>query len=112
MPTYDYRCKACNHHFEAFQRMSDAPLSTCPECGGEVQRLITGGTGLIFKGSGFYITDYKDNGNGSHKAGEKKTGDSASQPKAAEKESSSKPEKNAENKDTPKTGSATSKSDE
>lgn len=111
MPTYDYRCKACHHHFEAFQRMSDDPLSICPECGGEVQRLITGGTGLIFKGSGFYITDYKDNGNGSHQAGEKKTANNNSEPKTAEKESS-KPEKTAERKNSEKTDSAASKSNE
>ncbi len=60
MPTYDYKCKKCGHRFEAFQRMTDEPLKACPECQGEVQRLITGGTGLIFKGSGFYITDYKN----------------------------------------------------
>lgn len=59
MPTYDYECSDCGHSFEAFQSMSDEPLSTCPECGGSVKRLIGGGTGIIFKGSGFYVTDNK-----------------------------------------------------
>jgi len=67
MPSYDYECKACGYRFEAFQQMSDAPFSRCPECGKlEVRRLIGGGLGVIFKGSGFYTTDNpKSGGNGS-----------------------------------------------
>jgi len=57
MPTYEYECKSCGHTFEAFQSMSDAPLSKCPECGKEIRRLINGGGGIIFKGSGFYVND-------------------------------------------------------
>jgi len=57
MPTYEYECKTCSHSFEVFQSMSDQPLKDCPECGKEVRRLIFGGTGVIFKGSGFYVTD-------------------------------------------------------
>ena len=57
MPTYEYECKTCGHSFEAFQSMSDAPLSECPECGKDIRRVINGGTGVIFKGSGFYVTD-------------------------------------------------------
>ena len=57
MPTYEYECIECKHGFETFQAMSDPPLKTCPECGKEVRRLIFGGTGVIFKGSGFYVTD-------------------------------------------------------
>jgi putative FmdB family regulatory protein len=57
MPTYEYECKSCGHGFEVFQSMSDPPLKDCPECGKEVRRLILGGTGVIFKGSGFYVTD-------------------------------------------------------
>ena len=60
MPTYEYRCEQCGHQFEAFQSISAEPLSECPICNGWVHRLIGGGTGLIFKGSGFYITDYKN----------------------------------------------------
>jgi putative FmdB family regulatory protein len=57
MPTYEYECKDCKHTFEAFQSMKDEPLSVCPECGGTVRRLLSGGAGLIFKGQGFYVTD-------------------------------------------------------
>ena len=58
MPTYDYICEKCNHSFEYFQSMSDSHLKECPECKGKVRRLVSGGSGLIFKGSGFYLTDY------------------------------------------------------
>ena len=59
MPTYEYKCDSCGYVFEEFQSMKDDPLSKCPKCGGKVQRLIGPGAGLIFKGSGFYLTDYK-----------------------------------------------------
>lgn len=59
MPTYEYECRECGHAFERFQSMSDAPIRTCPECGGEVRRLISAGGGLVFKGPGFYATDYR-----------------------------------------------------
>jgi putative FmdB family regulatory protein len=59
MPTYQYQCTECSYEFEEFQMISDDPIETCPECGGKVQRLISGGAGLLFKGSGFYITDYR-----------------------------------------------------
>lgn len=71
MPTYAYRCTTCGRTFDVFQPMSAAPLEQCPEtvCSnlsavgrGKVERLISGGAGLIFNGSGFYITDYKRNG--------------------------------------------------
>jgi len=66
MPTYEYTCPKCGHNFEAFQPMKDAPLKKCPKCGKTgVKRLIGGGAGLIFKGTGFYITDYKNKGSGS-----------------------------------------------
>ena len=60
MPTYEYECKGCSHTFEVFQSMSAAPLTSCPQCGKEVRRLINGGNGIIFKGSGFYVTDTKN----------------------------------------------------
>lgn len=59
MPTYDYVCGACGHEFEAFQSMKDAPLTDCPTCQGPVKRKVGGGTGIIFKGTGFYINDSK-----------------------------------------------------
>ncbi|MCK5852373.1 zinc ribbon domain-containing protein [bacterium] len=61
MPTYDYECKNCQHAFEEFHSMSAKPVKKCPECGGKVIRLIGSGAGIIFKGSGFYETDYKKN---------------------------------------------------
>ncbi len=60
MPTYEYACTKCGHELEAFQSMKDAPLKKCPACGkAALKRKVGGGAGLIFKGSGFYITDYK-----------------------------------------------------
>ena len=58
MPTYEYKCKDCGYTFEKFQRMKDEPIAKCPTCRGKVQRLIGTGAGVIFKGSGFYATDY------------------------------------------------------
>jgi putative FmdB family regulatory protein len=63
MPTYEYYCPTCDATFDYFQSITAEPLSACPECHNPVQRKISGGAGLIFKGSGFYITDYKKNGN-------------------------------------------------
>ena len=60
MPTYQYECTACSHEFEAFQSMTEAKLTKCPKCGKKkLARLIGSGAGMIFKGSGFYETDYK-----------------------------------------------------
>jgi putative FmdB family regulatory protein len=60
MPTYEYECTACGHKFEKFQSIKAAPIKKCPECGKQkVKRLIGIGAGLLFKGSGFYITDYR-----------------------------------------------------
>jgi putative FmdB family regulatory protein len=84
MPTYEYECKECGHGFEVFQAMSDQPIKECPECGKEVRRLIFGGTGVIFKGSGFYVTD-KGKADKSGKAASKpaKTEESAASPCAS-----------------------------
>ncbi|HEX7239527.1 MAG TPA: zinc ribbon domain-containing protein [Longimicrobiaceae bacterium] len=59
MPTYEYRCPSCGSEFEKFQRMSDEPVAECPSCGAASERRLSGGAGLLFKGSGFYITDYR-----------------------------------------------------
>jgi putative FmdB family regulatory protein len=57
MPTYEYECDACAHRFETVQRMSDAPLTECPECGKHIRRVLSAGIGIAFKGSGFYAND-------------------------------------------------------
>lgn len=64
MPNYDYQCDVCGHRFEVFQRMNDAKLEQCPVegCEGRVRRLLGTGAGVIFKGSGFYQTDYRSSG--------------------------------------------------
>ena len=84
MPTYDYECKSCGHVFEFFQSMSDDPLKECPKCGSPVRRLIGGGLGIIFKGSGFYVTDNKSGGGSGNAA---KTGSTSPEDKSKEKSS-------------------------
>ena len=59
MPTYEYQCKQCGLRFERFQNIKEEPIRECPECSGDVKKLISAGAGIIFKGSGFYITDYR-----------------------------------------------------
>jgi putative FmdB family regulatory protein len=59
MPTYDYECGKCGYTFEKFQSITSEPLKKCPKCGGKVRRLIGSGAALIFKGAGFYATDYR-----------------------------------------------------
>ena len=77
MPTYSYRCTKCGHEYDAFQSMKDDPHTDCPECGGKIERLIGGGAGIVFKGSGFYVTDYKkSSGGGSEGSGKSGGGDS------------------------------------
>lgn len=71
MPTYEYECQKCGHIFEAFQLMTAKPLRKCPECGGKVKRLLGTGAGIIFKGSGFYETDYKKSNVSSQSSAEK-----------------------------------------
>ena len=89
MPTYEYQCPS-GHRFELFQKMSEEPRATCPECGAESERVISGGAGFLFKGDGFYITDYR----------------SESYKKEASKETSPAPEsrgkKDSTEKSTPK----------
>jgi putative FmdB family regulatory protein len=75
MPTYDYECEACGHTFEEFQSITEDPLKKCPECGKKkLQRLISGGAAVIFKGSGFYQTDYRSD---SYKSAAKKDAEQA-----------------------------------
>ena len=75
MPTYEYECEKCGHRFELFQSMSDPVRKRCPKCRGKLRRLIGTGAGMIFKGSGFYTTDYRSD---SYKEQKKKeSGDSS-----------------------------------
>lgn len=86
MPTYEYVCAKCGHEMEAFQSMKDAPLTKCPACRkAGLKRKIGGGAGLIFKGTGFYITDYKKSGAKKEAAADKPAAPqpSASKPAAA-----------------------------
>ncbi|MBM3859678.1 MAG: zinc ribbon domain-containing protein [Verrucomicrobia bacterium] len=62
MPTYEYECLKCHHRFDVFQRITEPPKKSCPQCRGRVRRLMGTGAGLLFKGSGFYITDYRKPG--------------------------------------------------
>ncbi len=91
MPTYDYRCTACEHQFELFHSMKDNPKRKCPECGkNALERLIGTGAGVIFKGSGFYETDYrsssyKKGAEADSKSSEKGNGESKSDKPKSEK---------------------------
>jgi putative FmdB family regulatory protein len=128
LPTYEYQCTACGHAFEKFQSIKAAPIKKCPECGkAKVKRLIGMGAGLLFKGSGFYITDYRgDSYSKAAKAdaapttaGESKpAATDASTPKAdakpaeaksAETKSEPKSQPKAEPKPEPKTASRSAK---
>jgi putative FmdB family regulatory protein len=120
MPTYEYKCNACGEAFEKFQPMTAAPVKKCPKCGkSKVRRLISAGGGMIFKGSGFYITDYRSEGyqtsakadSAPAEAGAKSDGKADATAKGdgkAEKKSESKPaEAKAETK--PASGASESK---
>ena len=97
MPTYEYACEKCRHRFEIFQSMKDAPLKSCPKCKKPaLKRLVGTGAGLIFKGSGFYITDYKTKSAGSSGGGESKPSEKSSESK------STSPSSDAKSSATPK----------
>jgi putative FmdB family regulatory protein len=100
MPTYDYECTSCGYTFEVFQSMSDDPLKKCPECGKKVQRLIGGGVGIIFKGSGFYVTDSKKSSSGSTSVSneEKKKPDDSKTPASDTKNGAKEPKETKEKK--------------
>jgi putative FmdB family regulatory protein len=93
MPTYQYRCPHCQYEFEEFQHITDEPISVCPRCKKDTHRLISGGAGFIFKGSGFYITDHRSESYKSAAAKEKTqpsaTGDTSSSSASSSTTSSS-----------------------
>jgi putative FmdB family regulatory protein len=97
MPTYDYQCGACGHEWELFQSMNDSPVKSCPKCKKrKAKRLLGLGAGLIFKGTGFYETDYKKMTGGEAK--EKSSGDSSSSDSGSSDKSSPKKETKKESK--------------
>ena len=103
MPTYDYQCQACNHTWELFQSMNDSPVSTCPKCKKrKAKRLLGLGAGIIFKGTGFYETDYKTK-TGSEKKEVSSDSGSSSSSKSSDSSDSSKPsEKSSDSSSTKK----------
>lgn len=84
MPTYVYGCDACGHQFEKFQKFSDEPVRVCPQCGNVVRRIVQP-AGIVFKGSGWHITDYKRGGNGANN-GENSTNGEAKETKDTTKD--------------------------
>ena len=105
MPTYEYRCRECGNEFEKFQRMSEEPVAECPACGKPAERLLSGGAGLLFKGSGFYITDYRSDG---YKQAAKADDGGSSKPSESksEKKGETKSEPKSEPKSAPKTSTS------
>jgi putative FmdB family regulatory protein len=86
MPTYEYQCKGCSHRFEIWQKMADEPLTICPKCGGTIRRVLFP-AGVVFKGAGFYKTDYANgsNGKGAAENGHSPKSDGAETPKEGDK---------------------------
>lgn len=91
MPTYEYKCTKCGYCFEEFQKMSAAPTKACPKCRGRVKRLIGAGAGFLFKGSGFYATDYRSKDYKKHEKEEAKREGKPTEPKKEEVKGESKP---------------------
>jgi putative FmdB family regulatory protein len=99
MPTYEYQCPD-GHRFEKFQKMSDKPQAKCPVCGKPAIRRISGGAGLVFKGSGFYITDYGKDGKGPRKPEGESAPAAEAKPASDSKADAAKPEKTAKSETT------------
>ena len=93
MPTYDYVCDACQYRFELFQSITESVRRKCPECGKpKLRRLIGGGAGFLFKGSGFYTTDYRSDSYKRAAQADKKSSESKESSSGEKKSSSDKPE--------------------
>jgi putative FmdB family regulatory protein len=106
MPTYEYQCDACDHNFDEFQSFSEEPLKKCPRCGKKkLRRLFGTGTAVIFKGSGFYETDYRSE---SYKAAAKKEQDAAKPADSGKNGAAASP--NGEGKGDSKSGGKSAKS--
>jgi putative FmdB family regulatory protein len=109
MPIYGYRCSSCGHQFEILQKMSDESLKTCPKCQGKLDKIIYP-TGIIYKGSGYYTTDYKASGRDGESSNGKAPSPESKPETKAESGSGSAPEKKAESKAESKPESKDSKS--
>ena len=109
MPLYEYKCEACAHRFERIQKFSDPPVETCPQCGGQVRKLLSS-PAIQFKGSGFYITDY---GSKSEKSKGSEGSEASKEGKESKesKEKSEKSEKKSESTPAPKPETGGSKAD-
>lgn len=99
MPTYEYECEKCGHHFERFQSMTEQALKRCPKCRCKVKRLVGTGAGVLFKGSGFYQTDYRSR---SYKEGVKKEKTDHDSKKGKKDKAASSPKKSTSNQSAPK----------
>ena len=107
MPTYEYECEACGHAFELFQPIGSAPRKTCPECKKRrVRRLIGSGAGIIFKGSGFYETDYRSK---DYQERAKKDAESGTKKSESDSKSSKAPKSSAESGGSKSDGSKSKK---
>ena len=115
MPTYDYRCNACGHTFDELQSFSDPPLTKCPKCKkNKLERLFGGGGAIIFKGGGFYETDYRRAGqkaDGDGEAAKTETKETKAETPAASNGSTAKTESKTESKGESKGGGGAKKKD-
>jgi putative FmdB family regulatory protein len=100
MPTYEYECRRCGHLFEEFQSITAPPRSRCPRCRGKVERLISAGAGIVFKGSGFYVTDARksqqDKSRGDRGSSPSQATEGKDKTKSSDQGRSSEPAKNSE----------------
>lgn len=99
MPTYTYECRKCGHTFDIFHSISATPRVKCEECGGGAKRLMGTGAGIIFKGSGFYETDYKKGKGGDGKSSSSSSSDGKSSDSKSSKSESKKSESSSKSKD-------------
>ncbi len=102
MPTYGYRCPTCSHEYEKLQKISDSTRVKCPRCGKRGERLISGGAGIIFKGSGFYETDYKRAGSAGAKEKTDSGGDKPSKDTSKKTSSGADKSESSKSADKPK----------
>jgi putative FmdB family regulatory protein len=92
MPTYEYECEKCGHRFDVFQSMTEPHRKRCPKCRGKVRRLVSGGAGIVFKGTGFYATDYRSH---SYKEQKRKESGEPVKPKGESKDTGKKKERDS-----------------